>query len=297
MRKKNVKMGQFILIAVLSILALACLLPLVLVVIVSFSSDASVAQKGFSFFPSEWSLAAWEYVLGYGEQLVVSYGVTIYITLLSTVIGLIIETMFAYALSRSVFRLRNLFSFMMLITMLFSGGRLADYMVKVSWYHMKDSIWVLILGGVSAMHVIILRTYIQNTVSESLIESAKIDGAGEFYTFYKIVAPCMKPVLASIAFMKAIGHWNAWEGAFLYITSPKKTPLALLLMRVEKNIAFLLDNADSMSVEQYETMAANLPTETGRMAILLAALGPILIAYPFFQKHFVKGITLGSVKG
>ena len=186
---------------------------------------------------------------------------------------------------------------MVLITMLFSGGQLASYMVNVTWYHLKDSLWVLILSGVSAIHVIILRTYIQGTVSEALIESAKIDGAGEFYTFVKIVVPCMKPALASVAFMKAIANWDAWENAYLYITSPEKTPLSLLLMEIENDIQFLAQNADNLSPSEYDQLVANLPTDSGRMAILLAAMGPILIAYPFFQKYFVKGITIGSVKG
>lgn len=289
--------GQWILLGALILLALACTLPLVLVVIISFSSDASIAEKGYSFFPTEWSLAAWQYVLGYGKQLAVSYGVTIFVTVVATVLDMVVETMFAYTLSRSNFRLRKYYATMVLITMLFSGGQLASYMVNVTWYHLKDSLWVLILSGVSAMHVIILRTYIQGTVSEALIESAKIDGAGEFYTFVKIVVPCMKPALASVAFMKAIGNWDAWQEAYLYITSPEKTPLSLLLMEIENDIQFLAQNADNLSPSEYDQLVANLPTDSGRMAILLAAMGPILIAYPFFQKYFVKGITIGSVKG
>lgn len=289
--------GQWILLGALILLALACTLPLVLIVIISFSSDASIAEKGYSFFPTEWSLAAWEYVLGYGKQLLVSYGVTIFVTVVATVLDMVVETMFAYTLSRSNFRLKKYYAMMVLITMLFSGGQLASYMVNVTWYHLKDSLWVLILSGVSAIHVIILRTYIQGTVSEALIESAKIDGAGEFYTFVKIVVPCMKPALASVAFMKAIANWDAWENAYLYITSPEKTPLSLLLMEIENDIQFLAQNADNLSPSEYDQLVANLPTDSARMAILLAAMGPILIAYPFFQKYFVKGITIGSVKG
>lgn len=294
---KRITTGQWILLFVLIAVALACVLPLILVVIISFSSDASIAEKGYSFFPTEWSLDAWRYVFGYGDQLVVSYGVTIFITVVATVLDMAVETMFAYTLSRSNFRLRTIYATMVLITMLFSGGQLASYMVNVSWYHLKDSLWVLILSGVSAMHVIILRTYIQSTVSEALIESAKIDGAGEFYTFVKVVLPCMTPALASVAFMKAIANWDAWENAYLYITSSEKTPLSLLLMRIEKDIEFLAQNVDNLSPSEYAQLAANLPTDSARMAILLAALGPILIVYPFFQKYFIKGITIGSVKG
>ena len=219
---KKVKMGQYILLAVLTLIGLACILPMILIVIVSFSSEASIAQKGFSFFPTEWSLDAWKYVFGFGKQLFVSYGVTIFVTVSATVLSMVVETMLAYTLSRSTFRMRKYLAIMLLIPMLFSGGQLATYMVNVSWYHLKDNILVLILHGVSTLHVIILRTYIQGTVSEALIESAKIDGASEFRTFTQIVVPCMTPALASVGFMKAIANWDAWEAAYLYITSPKK---------------------------------------------------------------------------
>lgn len=295
--KKKAGIGQWILTIILSIWAAFCILPLILVVVVSFSSDESITNRGFTFFPESWSLAAWEYVLGFGQQLVTSYGVTIFVTVSATLLALIVETMFAYTLSRSCFRMRKYFALMMLVTMLFGGGQLSTYYVNVAWYKLSDKLLVLILGGVGAMHVIIFRTYIQGNVSESLIESAKIDGAGEFRTFTQIVLPCMLPVLASIGFMKAIGHWDAWSEAYLYIRSPEKTPLSLLLMKIEKNIEFLMANADTMDPVAYEEMAKNLPNESGRMAILLASLGPILVAYPFFQKYFVKGITVGSVKG
>ena len=294
---KKAGIGQWILTLLMGAIALFYLLPVLLIVIVSFSSEASITQKGFSFFPDGWSLDAWKYVLGYGRQLIVSYGVTIFVTVVGTLLDLTVEGMFAYTLSRSNFRMRKIFSLMILITMLFSGGQLATYMVNTSIYHLKDTYWILILNGVSAMHVIIMRTYIQGTVSEALIESAKIDGASEFRTLFQVVVPCMTPALASVGFMKAIGYWNSWQKAYLYIEDPNKTPLSLLLMRIEKNIQFLIDNEENMSAELYATIAASLPNETARMAILLAALGPILVAYPFFQKYFVKGITIGSVKG
>ena len=294
---KKIKLGQYILLGIMIFLGAACLLPLILVVIVSFTDEMSIARNGYSFFPEAWSLEGWEYVFNYGSQLVTSYGVTIFVTVSATLVSMIAETMFAYTLSRSNFRMRKYFAIMMLITMLFSGGLVSSYFINVSWYHLRDSLLVLILSGVSAMHVIILRTYIQGTVSEALIESAKIDGASEFRSYAQVVIPCMKPALASVAFMKAIGHWQAWQEALLYISSARKTPLSLLLMKVETQINYLARTGDSLSTEEYEQIAKSLPHDSGRMAILLASLGPILIAYPFFQKYFVKGITIGSVKG
>ncbi len=289
--------GQYSLTGFMGLYAAACLLPILLVLVVSFSSDQSIQQKGFSFFPEEWSLKAWQYVLGYGKQLLVSYGVTIWITVASTVIGLIVMSMFSYALSRSCFSLRRQLSFLLLFTMLFSGGQLSQYLVETTIYGLKDSLWALILPGVSAMHVIIMRTYIQGNVPESVIESAKIDGARESRIFWQIVFPMMKPTLASIGFMKAVGVWNDWQKAYLYISSPSKTPLQLLLIRIEKSIEFLLQNSEQIPAAEYMLLQQNMPQESGRMAILLTALGPIMIAYPFFQKYFVKGLTVGAVKG
>ena len=294
---KKAGVGQWVLGIVLGVYALACLLPVVLVVIVSFSSDASISAKGFSFFPAEWSLKAWQYVGSFGNQLIMSYGVTILVTVGGTLFGLAVMSMFAYTLSRKCFDLRKYLSVFMLITMLFSGGQLSSYIINTSMFHLRDTIASLILPGIATMYVIILRTYIQTNVPDSLIESATIDGASEFRTYLQIVLPVMVPALASVGFMLAVGYWNDWQRAFLYITSPSKTPLQLLLIRIEKTVDFLLQNANEMSPEEYAELSANLPRETGRMAILLVALGPIMVAYPFFQKYFVKGLTVGSVKG
>ena len=296
-RKKRVSVGQIVLAVILGAYALICLLPILLVVIASFSSDASITQNGFSFFPEEWSLQAWKYVMGYGKQLLVSYGVTIYITVVGTVFSLIVMSMFAYSISRSGFMLRKQLSIMLLVTMLFTGGQLSTYVVETSMYGLKDSVWALILPGISAMHIIIMRTYIQSSIPESLMESAKIDGAGEFRIFWQIVFPMMKPTLASVGFMKAVTVWNDWQKAYLYISSPEKTPLQLLLIRIEKNIDFLLQSGNEIPADEYKALMESLPQESGRMAILLTALGPIMIAYPFFQKYFVKGLTVGAVKG
>lgn len=296
-KRKKFKPGQAVLGIVLGGYALFCLLPILLVVIVSFSSDESIRLKGYSFFPMEYSLKAYEYVGSFGMQLVMSYGVTIFITVAGTVLGLAIMSMLAYSLSRPDFRLRKFLAIYLLIPMLFSGGQLSSYMVNTTIFHLKDSILVLILPmTVSTMNVIILRTYIQGNVALSIIESAKIDGAGEIRTFWQIVFPIMKPAVASVGFMLAMSYWNDWQNAFLYIESANRTPLQLLLVRIEKNLDFILQASGQVGANLYD-LSRNMPQESGRMAILITVLGPIMIAYPFFQKYFVKGITMGSVKG
>ncbi len=289
--------GQILLMIILGLFALLCLLPMLLIVVVSFSSEASISSKGFSFFPEEWSLKAFGYVAAFSNQLIQSYMVTIYETFVGTAITLVLTSMFAYTLSRRDFMLRKALAVYLLITMLFSGGLLSSYLVNTNIWGMRNNLLVLVIpGAVGAMNCIIMRTFIQTNVPDSLIESAKIDGASEYRLFFSIVMPIMLPVLAAIGFMAAVGHWNEWQTAFLYIDNPKYATLQLMLIRIEKSLSFLQERLDSLSAEELELLA-NAPSETARMAILLCTLGPVMIAYPFFQKYFVKGITIGSVKG
>ncbi len=297
MEKKRVGIGQKILLLILSLCTLICLMPMLLVIIISFTDDASITVNGFSYFPEKLSLKGYEYVLGYGTQIIDSYKVTVFITVIGTVLALLVMSMFAYALSRKSFLIRKYLAVFMLIPMFFSGGQLASYMINTTVYGLKDSLAVLILPMcVSTMNIIILRTYIQNNVPDSLIEAAKIDGAGDFRIYWQIVLPIMPPVLAAIGFMVAVGYWNEWQGALIYIESSSKTPLQLLLVRIENNINFLL-TAKNMGSTEMAAIMKEIPQESGRMAILMTVLGPIMILYPFFQKYFVKGITVGSVKG
>lgn len=287
--------GQYFLAAIMGVLALCCLLPVLLVVVASFSDERSITQNGFSLFPDAWSLEGWKYVIGYGKQLLISYGITISRTVLQTAGSLIVMSMLAYTLARRQFPLRGFLSMMLLITMLFSGGRLSIFLINTTVYHLKNTYLVLIIPTVTAMNVIIIRTYIQTNVTDSLIEAAKIDGAGEFRIFSQIVVPLLPPVLASVGFMNAVNVWNDWETGYLYIQSDNLLPLQNLLRRVEQNVQ-LLNNPD-ISVQAALGISEALPAQSARMALLMTVLGPIMIVYPFFQKYFIKGLTLGSVKG
>ncbi len=296
-RKKKTGIGQYILAAFLGFYTLFCLLPIILVVVVAFSDDKSISSNGFSYFPKKLSMKGFEYVLKYGHQLFVSYGATIFITVVGTFLGLFIMSLFSFALSRKDFRLRKILSIYLMIPMLFSGGQLASYLVYTTMYHMKDSIWLLILPlTVSTMNVIILRTYIQTSIPDELMDSARIDGAGEYRAFFQIVIPLMKPVLASVGFMMATTFWNDWQNALLYIESPGKIPLQLLLVRIQRNIEFLLNNKNVSSAALI-AMQGGIPEYSSTMATVITVIGPIIIAYPFFQKYFIKGLTVGSVKG
>ncbi len=296
-KKKKVSLGQYILALILGLYTLFCLLPILLVFVTAFSDDKTIASNGYSFFPEKWSLEGFSYVFKYGSQLFTSYGVTIFITVVGTFLGLFIMSMYAFAVSRKDFRLRKFLSVYILIPMLFSAGQLANYLVFTQSYRLKDSLLLLIFPVmISTMNIIILRTYIQTSIPEELMDSARIDGAGEYRTFFQIVIPLMKPVLASVGFMMATTFWNDWQNAYLYIDSASKNPLQLLLIRIQRNIEFLLNNKN-VSGAALAAIQQGIPEYSATMATVLIVIGPIMIAYPFFQKYFIKGLTVGSVKG
>ena len=305
-RKKNKKKHQFsvnqisrkadtILNIVFFLWALACVLPLILVVIVSFSSEQSIFQNGYSFFPSEWSLDAYRFFFRLGDQLIRSYGITIFVTVVGTLFSLSITALFAYVLSRKDYAYNRLFTLLMLFTMLFNGGIVATYMVNTQLLGLGDSVWALIFPmSLNAFYVIILRTFYKSIPME-IIEAARIDGAGEFKTFFSIVLPLSKPGLATIGMFTTIAYWNDWFLGMLYIIDQKKYPVQTLLWSMQNSLEFMKQS--SANALEYAEMATNAPTDSGRMALTVLVVLPILLAYPFFQKYFVKGVTVGGVKG
>ena len=296
-RRKKAGAGQYILSAILLLYTIFCAMPILLVFIGAVTDEKTLATEGFSYFPSKFSLDGVSSVLKYGKQLFVSYGVTIFVTVAGTALGLFVMSMLAYSLSRRDFRMRSFLSIYILIPMLFSGGQLSSYIIYTSTYHLKDNLLLLILPlCVSTMNIIILRTYVQSSIPEELIDSARIDGAGEYRTFFQIVFPLMKPAMAAVGFMMATVYWNDWQNALLYITSDNKKPLQLLLVNIQKSIEFLLNNSN-VPASARAAMGGNIPQYSATMATVVVVIAPIMVVYPFFQKYFVKGLTVGSVKG
>ena len=274
---------------------LVCVLPLILVVIVSFSSEQSIFQNGYTFFPSEWSLDAYNFFFKLGDQLLRSYGITIFVTVVGTLFSLAITAMFAYVLSRNDYAYNRIFTFLMLFTMLFNGGIVATYMVNTQLLKLGDSVGALIFPmSLNAFYVIVLRTFYKGIPME-IIEAARIDGAGEFKTFFSIVLPLSKPGLATIGMFTTIAYWNDWFLGMLYIVDQKKYPVQTLLWSMQNSLEFMKQS--SANALEYAEMAANAPTDSGRMALTVLVVLPILLAYPFFQRYFVKGLTVGGVKG
>jgi len=296
-RRDRKGIGQYILGFFLFLYTLFCALPIWLAFVAAFTDEKAIAQNGFMFWPTKWSMAGMNSVLRYGQQLITSYGITIFVTVSGTFLGLMVMSMFAYAISRRGFRLAKFLSVYLLIPMLFNGGQLSGYIVFTNYYGLKDSLWLLILPlCVTTMNVIILRTYIVNSIPSELMEAAKIDGAGEYRTFFQITLPLMKPSMAAVGFMMATSYWNDWQNALLYITSDEKKPLQLLLVNIQKSIEFLLNNSN-VPASVRAAMGGNIPQYSSTMATVIVVIGPIMVAYPFFQKYFVKGLTVGSVKG
>lgn len=296
-RREKKGFGQYVLAFLLLLYTLFCFLPVVLVFVAAFTDETYIAQNGFSFLPKKMSMAGFNAVMRYGSQLGKSYMVTIFVTVAGTFAGLLVMSMFAYSISRKDFRLSKFLSVYLLIPMLFNGGQLSGYIVFCNSYHLKDTLWLLILPlCVSTMNVIILRTYIANSIPDELMEAAMIDGAGEYRTFFQITLPLMKPSLAAVGFMMATAYWNDWQNALLYISSDNKKPLQLLLVNIQKSIEFLLNNSN-VPASVRAAMGGTVPQYSATMATVIVVIGPIMIAYPFFQKYFVKGLTVGSVKG
>jgi putative aldouronate transport system permease protein len=282
----------------LFIAAIAVVLPLILVVVISLTSAESIAYHGYSFFPSEWSSLAYKTLLTTGKQIADSYLITIFYAVTGTIMSVLVMSMFAFVLSQKKLPGRKVLTFLLFFTMLFSGGLVPSYIINVRYLHLKNTVWIFLLPSlVSAYNVIILRTFIQTTISESLFEAAKIDGANYFTIYRKIVMPLFKAGLATIGLFNIVGRWNDWFTGMLYIEKAKLIPLQTMLQRIQKDIEFIKANADLadnvMGLEVLRTM----PTESTRMAITVIVTIPILFAYPFFQRYFVHGLTIGSVKG
>ena len=296
-RTKKIGPGQIILLLCVLLFTVFCAAPVLLVFISAFADEMYINQHGFSFFPEVWSMNGMNSVLRYGSQLVQSYIVTIFVTVAGTFLGLLVMSMYAYSISRPGFRLSKFLSIFLLIPMLFNGGQLAGYIVFTSWYGLKDNLLLLILPlCVTTMNVIILRTYIANSIPGELMEAATIDGAGNYRTFFQITLPLLKPSLAAVGFMMATAYWNDWQNALLYITSNNKKPLQLLLINIQKSIEFLLNN-NNVPAAARAAMGNSIPQYSSTMATVIVVIAPIMVVYPFFQKYFVKGLTVGSVKG
>jgi putative aldouronate transport system permease protein len=294
MSRKSVSTTIFRVISylVITIIAFTCLLPFILLLSGSFTSEHAIRFFGYSILPKEFTTEAYTLVFKNPIKIVRAYGVSIFITAVGTACGLFLITMTAYVISRKSFKYRNMLSFFFYFTTLFNGGMVCTYIFYIRYLHLKNSLLALILPGMfNVFYLLIMRSFIVS-IPSALIESAKIDGAGEFKIFIRIIMPLLPSGLATIGLFAALGYWNDWYNAMLYINSQDKYPLQYmlydLLMRVQ---------AMSQIASQVGIRVENIPTNALKLAMAVVATGPIILLYPFVQKYFVKGITIGSVKG
>ncbi|MEG2381135.1 MAG: carbohydrate ABC transporter permease [Oscillospiraceae bacterium] len=279
---------------ILFLASVVCVGSFLIVIGASFQSQEEIMKYGYSIIPRQCTLEGYKAVFANSKQLVTAYWNTIITTIIGTVLGVALSASAGYVMSRKTYKYRNILSFYVFFTMMFNGGLVPSYILISNWLGLKNNLWALILPMlVSGWYIILMKGYF-NDVPEALIESAKLDGASELYIFAKIVIPISTPVLATIALFYVLGYWNDWYLSLLYTTESSLYKLQYLLMNILKSAEFLNSSeAKALQVDQI----AKIPTLNVRMAMCVLAAGPILIIFPFFQKYFVRGITVGAVKG
>lgn len=277
---------------------LCCVIPFVFVIIISFTSQQSIREIGYSFTPNQWSLEAYRYVIELGDQLWRSYFNSFFVTIVGTVCSLVVTIMYSYALFRKDFKFRKFFTFFCFFTMIFGGGLAPTYVVCKMVLGLSDSYAAIIIPMLlNPFNLIIMRTFFQSSVPVELIDAAAIDGSGEYNTLFGIVVPISKPGIATVGLLTALAYWNEWFIPMLYVRNDAKhIPLQYLLMQMQNKVDFLIKNSAMIGAES-ANIIKSLPQDSLRMALVVLIVVPIAFAYPFFQRYIIAGLTIGSVKG
>ena len=279
-----------------ALLAAMAILPVIFVFIISISSEESIRLVGYSFAPRGFSSSAYAFLWNERATILQALFISVSVTCLGTLLGLALTTTMGYVLSRPVFKMKSFYTWVVFIPMIFNGGMVASYVVNANVLGLKNTIWALILPlAVSSFNIIICKTFFRSTIPDSIIESAKMDGASQLRIFGQIVLPISKPVLATIGLFLVFGYWNDWFQSSLYISDSKLVSLQALLNNMMKSLDYIANNPTAgVSLQQYRNQ---MPSESVRMAIAIVIVVPIACAYPFFQKYFISGLTIGAVKG
>ena len=283
---------------VITILAINALIPLILLVMSSITDNEALILYGYNFIPPKISFEAYKYIFETSDAVIRAYGVSILLTTIGVTCSLTITTMLGYAIARRGLPGRGFITFLVFFTMLFNGGLVPSYINYTTNFHVKDTFFALLIPGLlmGAMNVLLVKSYFVTGVPDEILEAAYIDGATEMQTFAKVALPLAKPIVATIGLFSGLAYWNDWNNGYVYLN--KRVDLYSiqnLLNRMIQNIQYLTQNAGN--IVNAEQGLASIPSISVRMAIAIVGLLPILIAYPFVQKQFVRGITLGGVKG
>lgn len=292
---KSFRRYQLLINVILTLVTLIMVLPLILLFMSSITSERALLNSGYSFFPKEFSTEAYQYIWINRATIFRAYGITIIVTLFGTTVNILMSSMLAFPLSIRRLPFRNFFSFYVLLTMLFSGGIVPSYLMWTNTFHIKNTIWALILPNLmmGAMNIMLIRTYFMNSIPEAIYEAAKIDGASYFTIFHTIVIPLSKPILVTVTLFAGLAYWNDWTNGLYYVNSPELYSIQTLLNKMIQDLQAIQANSAAAS----NAAGMNIPQVSIRMAIAFVALLPILVVYPFLQKYFAKGIALGAVKG
>ena len=292
MSKKT--LPQMIIHLVFILFSLACIIPLVSIISISLSNETDIIKNGYSLFPRVFDISAYAYILYKPIQIINAFKVSIIVSILGTFISLIVTAGIAYTLSRHDYKFKNPLSFYVFFTMMFNGGLVPTYILLSNYLHLQNTIWVLILPYIAApWFILLLRSFMQK-IPYDIIESCMMDGASEFRIFFQIILPLAKPGLATIALFTILQYWNDWFLSLLYIDKESLVPLQYMLYRMMNNIAFLTSSSNQMPPGFKN---GGIPSESARMAMAILAAGPMLAVFPFFQQYFVRGLTVGAVKG
>ena len=292
-------MSNFLFNTLFTLLALMCFLPIIFIAIISLTDNTVIRTQGYQLWLTAETISADAYTYLWSQRQTILHAlwVSIYVTAIGTCIGVALPTVMGYVLSRTEHKLNNFLTILIFIPMVFGGGMAANYVGTSQVLHLRDTPWVLILPlAVSSWNVTISRTFFRSTIPDSIIESAKIDGASQMTIFTQIVLPISKPVLATIGLFLAFGYWNDWFQAQLFINSDELRSLQSILNQIQNNVAYLTKNPTAMLTSSAD-LKKNMPQASGRMAIAFGGAVPIACVYPFFQKYFISGLTVGAVKG
>ena len=279
---------------VMILMSLLAIMPFILLIIASFTDETVALLNGYSYFPEKLSLDAYKYIAENATTFVRAYGITIFVTVVGTLVSVILTALTAYVLSKKNLPGVKVMNFMVVFTMLFNGGLVATYISYVTIFNIKNTVFALLVPNLlmNAFMIMLVRNYFENSIPEEIYESARIDGASEMCIFIKLVLPLSVPILATVALMGGIAYWNDWQNSLYYIDDKSLYSIQAVLNSIKEGVAAIESLGNSAGVS-----AADLPTTTLRMAIAVVGILPILIIYPFFQKYFAKGLMAGAVKG
>lgn len=276
-------------------LSICALVPFILLIMSSLTDEQALITNGYSFFPAKFSTYAYEYLFTKSKAVLRGYGISAVVTTVGTVCNLLITTLYAYPLSRKELPGRNFFAFYLFFTMLFSGGLVPSYLMWTQTFHIRNTIFALLVPNLlmSAFNVIMMRTYFTANIPDSVVEAARVEGANEFKILFRIVLPMAIPIIATITFLVALAYWNDWMNGLYYVNDDRMYSIQVLLMNIQRDLDQLRQQAQLGG----NINTADLPSTSVRMALTVLGILPIMIFYPFMQKYFVKGITIGAVKG